>query len=135
MTAQPTDSTSALAPLVIDRLETLGVPVVDGTLITNPPGPYLVFRAGIGVRTQARYCDRKSRLRWTYSVLVVNNSANGARLLADRVRDLLDEVHLAPETYSVEDYTSDLIRDDEVEGAFAYSIAIYFKAHPPRRQP
>lgn len=123
-----------LASLVLARLATLdGVDVMDGRVLKTPTRPYVLFAAGVGSRIQPRYSDRKARMRWTYAVMVVNNSPQGCRLLADRVRDLLDEWRASDDVYSVEDYIGPLIGDDRVEGDWRYSITLHMATHPPRR--
>ena len=122
-----------LATLVLARLATIpGIDVMDGVIIKTPQRPYVAFYAGIPTHAGQRYGDVTRRTSWTYSVLVVNNSAQGARLLADRVTDVLDdharEPHSPDGLYSISDYSSALIVDDEIEGLWRYSITCHFIA-------
>ncbi len=122
-----------VATKVLARLATIdGIDVVDGGVLRTPQRPYLAFFAGIAVRTEQRYGDATPRRTYSYSVMVVNNTAQGCRILADRVTTLLDD-RSRPGFYgdgvlSVADYSSDLVVDDEVEGAWRYSITCQFQA-------
>lgn len=125
---------ATLAGLVLARLATIdGIDVLDGGVLKTPTRPYVTFFAGAGIPIQGRYSDTRTRYRWPYSVMVVNNSPQGVRILADRVLDLIHEWRAADETYSVHDYSSAAISDDEVEGVWRWSQTLYFAAHPPRR--
>lgn len=124
---------TALSTLVLARLATIsGVDVMDGGVLATPSRPFVTFTAGIPGRTEQRYGDATRRTSWSYAVMVVNNSAQGARLLADRVVDVLDDHSRGPASpdglYSIADYSSSLIVDDQVEGLWRYSITCYFIA-------
>ncbi len=124
---------TALASLVLARLKTVdGIDVLDGGVLKTPTRPFVTFVAGIPTHVDQRYGDVTRRQSWTYSVMVVNNSPQGCRLLADRITDLLDDHSREPLSpdglYSVADYSSSLMTDDQVEGAWRYSITCHFQA-------
>lgn len=121
---------TTLSQLVLARLESLGsIGVEDGRVRKSPTGPYVAFFAGIETGSEQRYGDINRRISWSYSAMVVNDSAEGCRLSA---KDVVEELN-DPERqgfygdglYSALDYAGPLIFDDTVEGDWAYSITLH----------
>jgi len=125
------DTTALLAGKVLDRLGTVvGIDIVDGGILKTPIRPYVAFYAGVAVSEEQRFCDARPRERLPVTVMIVNNSTAGTRFLANKVVDLLDDFGRQPTDGLRCNPTSssDLIDDDEVEGAWCYSITCYFDA-------
>ena len=121
-----------LAAKVLSRLGTglAGVQVCDGVLPDTPTGPYVVLRAATATAQLQRYSQTRPTYAWDYSVIVANNSAAGVRLIGDKVRGLLDDRNMATRStdglWSVPDYDSGLITDDQIPGDWRHSVTYYF---------
>ena len=125
------DITALLAQKVLDRLGAFeGIDIVDGGILKTPTRPYVAFYAGIAVSEEQRFCDARPRERLPFTIMTVNNSAGGTRFLAGEIVDLLDDFGQQPTDglRSTPTLSADLITDDEVEGAWRYSITSYFDA-------
>jgi hypothetical protein len=123
----------SLPELVNARLATrTDIDHVEGGILKTPTRPYTSFSGGVQTGTSQRYGGGEKRAAWTYSVMVVNNSEPGCRLLAEEIVTLLNDLE-RPDAYgdgmwSAFDYPGPLLNDDTIEGDWAYSITLYFIA-------
>lgn len=124
---------TTLSTLVLARLATIpGTDRLDGGILKTPTRPYFSVSGGVRTATEQRYGDSYKRVHWSYSVKVVNISAEGCRDLSDTMCALLNDpeqiTRPADGMWSAFDYASDLITEDQVEGDWRYSITAYFIA-------
>jgi hypothetical protein len=124
---------TTLSQKVRARIESLGsIDFEDGRVRKTPTRPYVAFFASIQTGSEQRYGDINKRIAWSYSAMVVNDTAEGCRLSADEVCTRLND-HERQAAYgdgmwSALDYAGPLIFDDTVEGDWAYSITLHFIA-------
>lgn len=119
-----------LSQMVLARLGALaGHDVVDGRVLRSPVNPYAAFFAGVQTGSEQRYGDVNRRISWSYSVMVVNNSAEGCRQSSDDACALLNDHErfgfYGDGMWSALDFAGPLIFDDTIEGDWAYSITLH----------
>ncbi len=129
---------SSAATMIADKVRArlagipAGVTLFDGGVTSTPTGPYVVLFAGADTEDTNRYTPHVNSNELTFRLVVVNDSAPGVRVLAPRVRDLVNDATIpgfrGDGILSWIDSTGPLLRDDEVEGKWKYSQTIVGKA-------
>lgn len=124
---------TTLSAMVNARLATIAdTDRVDGGVLKTPTRPYFSISGGIKTGSEQRYGESSKRVHWSYSVMTVNNSAEGCRQLCEDACSLLNDqergAFYGDGMVSNFDYSAAAITDDTVEGDWRYSITAYFIA-------